>query len=788
MRRAGTIAVTSLVILAGFLVLVGLTSENAKAQNWNLEIVDTEDVTGWFPSLALDSGELPHLSYWQRMSKDLRYAKWNGTGWEITTIDSIGSVGLWTSLALDSNDRPHISYYNESGGDLKYAVWGGTDWIVQNVDTSGTVGLCTSMALDNNDRAHISYFDDGAGDLKYAKWTGMSWQVEVVDSVGRVGYYTSLALDDNWYPHIAYNDINGDDLKYARWDGLTWHVETVDSPGITGDHTSLVLDAFDRPHISYTSSTVLKYAKFNGATWDFEIVDGYAWARWTSLALDSNGYPHIGYNDDTTSRKHVKFAEWDGSKWTIQNLTQGGGFVSLKLDSGDYPRMGYYAWGGYMAYAHKTPSVPSVPQNLQATGENSQVALTWEAPETDGGHPITNYRIYQGTSSGGETFLGEIGNVLTHTDTGLTNGQIYYYQISALNMLGESELTAEVNATPITTPNEPLNLVAVAGDSIVQLSWDAPSVDGGSSITNYSVYRGPTPGGEAFLEQLGEVLSFDDHAVSNGVMYYYQVTATNAAGEGAPSAEVDALPATIPNAPLGANAIAGDSLINVTWVAPSYDGGSPITNYTIYSGTTSGSLSLLSTVGDVHYFGDQDVANGLQYYYKISAVNVMGEGPLSDETSATPVNQPPTCSIDNPPPGTKLSGSVEITGEATDASGHVERVEVKVDEGIWRTASGNSSWTYTWDTTEVKNGQHTISVKAFDGSDYSNEETITIRVQNEKEVGLGDTWLWAAIVIIVIVILAIVGLLLWKRSREKPSNDAVVPDKGKDDRIGKSGE
>ncbi|MCK5290429.1 MAG: fibronectin type III domain-containing protein [Thermoplasmata archaeon] len=777
MSRVGTLTTVSILTLASFLVLVDFTSEDVEAQNWNLEIVDPERVTGWFPSLALDSSELPHISYYQRASKDLRYTKWNGTGWEITTIDSIGYVGLWTSLALDSNDRPHISYYNETAGDLKYAVWGGSDWVVQDVDTPGTVGLCTSMALDNNDRAHISYFDDGAGDLKYAKWTGTSWQVEVVDSVGRVGYYTSLALDDNWYPHIAYNDLTNTDLKYARWDGLTWHVETVDSPGITGDHASLVLDAFDRPHISYSSSTVLKYAKFNGVTWDFEIVDGYAWARWTSLALDSNGYPHIGYNDDTTSRKQTKLAEWDGSKWTIENLTKAGGFVSLKLDSGDYPRMAYYAWGGYMAYAYKAPSVPSVPQNLQANGENSQVGLTWNASETDGGYPITNYKIYKGTTSGGETFLADVGNVLTYTDAGLTNGQTYYYQVSAVNMLGESVLTAEVNATPMTISTEPRNLVTVAGNSIVQLSWDTPLYDGGSSITNYTVYRGTTSGGEVLLEQLGDVLSYDDTAVLNGITYYYQVTATNAAGEGTPSEEAYATPALAPNAPLGLTAIAGDSVINVTWVPPSFDGGSPITNYTIYKGTISGGQILLTTVSDVRYYLDQDVVIGVTYYYRVGAVNSMGEGPLSNEASATPVNQPPTCSVSNPLTGTKVSGDVEISGEASDPSGTVERVEVKIDDGGWITASGNTSWTYAWDTTTVGNGQHTINVRSFDGSDYSSEEMLTVRVDNQQESGFGDMTLWFVLVAIIIAAIVGIALMLRRRSGRDSGKEETAHDK-----------
>lgn len=60
-----------------------------------------------------------------------------------------------------------------------------------------------------------------------------------------------------------------------------------------------------------------------------------------------------------------------------------------------------------------SPTVPSAPQNLQATSGDAQVTLTWEAPSSDGGSPVTNYRIYRGTTSGSIAFLAEVGTVLT---------------------------------------------------------------------------------------------------------------------------------------------------------------------------------------------------------------------------------------------------------------------------------------------------------------------------------------------------------------------------------------
>src|SRR5947199_3825661 len=101
------------------------------------------------------------------------------------------------------------------------------------------------------------------------------------------------------------------------------------------------------------------------------------------------------------------------------------------------------------------PTPPSAPQNLAATGGNAQVTLTWQAPASDGGSPITNYKIYRGLAPTTETLLATVGNVLTYTDTSVTNGVTYYYQVSAVNGAGEGPRSNEASATPSPPPPPP---------------------------------------------------------------------------------------------------------------------------------------------------------------------------------------------------------------------------------------------------------------------------------------------------------------------------------------------
>ncbi len=47
---------------------------------------------------------------------------YDGAAWQKETVDATGIVGMYTSIAVDSRDRPHISYYDDTNDELKYAT------------------------------------------------------------------------------------------------------------------------------------------------------------------------------------------------------------------------------------------------------------------------------------------------------------------------------------------------------------------------------------------------------------------------------------------------------------------------------------------------------------------------------------------------------------------------------------------------------------------------------------------------------------------------------------------
>jgi fibronectin type 3 domain-containing protein len=180
-----------------------------------------------------------------------------------------------------------------------------------------------------------------------------------------------------------------------------------------------------------------------------------------------------------------------------------------------------------------------------------------------------------------------------------------------------------------TSPNLP---------SGVGLAWTEPNTSGSGPVTGYRIYRSADGSVGAPLATIGKVLNFTDTTVANGATFWYTVAAISTYGEGTRSAAAVAQRALPPSAPTSpATSVAtGRTGIVVSWKAPTSTGGSPVTGYRLYRGTAAGGGTFLVTVAaGTTTFTDTAVTKKVTYFYRISALNVVGEGPTSVEVSAT---------------------------------------------------------------------------------------------------------------------------------------------------------
>ena len=433
------------------------------------------------------------------------YRYGEGTHWDSASVvdDTIDwttrdgtEMARRTSIALDREGNPWISYMDWKNGHLKvahrltkndkeyYTPGGGVPkrdrFKTETVDSySDFTGWGSSIAVDGQGNPHISYLRQSskyyAPQLMYAHRTAAGWDIRQLDNaVGKGaedyrswnpnvqdGAYTSIALDSQDRPHISYVDFNRDpdkkkshtcttiasgrhpfvqcnpnlQLMHIAWNGTGWTKEAVDSD-LWGDlknsfvdqiaftwhglYNSIAMDVHDQPHISYMSAyadpcfTVggyqvpiptchhpvgdLKYASWDGSKWSTEIVDNSSDSvgLYTSMKIDGNDRTHISYMDWKNGFLRYATKPRSGS-WTRgipdRQSSDTGRFTSLGLDHNGNPRIVYMDYtNGHVKYVYGdfgnwTPPAPTPEPTLTLPATTSPTLQGTPVPTVPAGPP-----------------------------------------------------------------------------------------------------------------------------------------------------------------------------------------------------------------------------------------------------------------------------------------------------------------------------------------------------------------------------------------------------------------
>ena len=147
-------------------------------------------------------------------------------------------------------------------------------------------------------------------------------------------------------------------------------------------------------------------------------------------------------------------------------------------------------------------SLPGAPTGVRAVATSATTAtVTWTAPRTTGGSPITSYLVEESVDGGAWQELGDTGDAETSTGVEeLTPGSTYQFRVSAINSAGAgaaSQPSAPITmgADQVTTPGK------VSGFSVsrfiksgrtyrVNVRWQAPGDDGGAAVIGYTARYG----------------------------------------------------------------------------------------------------------------------------------------------------------------------------------------------------------------------------------------------------------------------------------------------------------
>ncbi|MCU0274267.1 MAG: fibronectin type III domain-containing protein, partial [Acidimicrobiales bacterium] len=383
---------------------------------------------------------------------------------------------------------------------------------------------------------------------------------------------------------------------------------------------------------------------------------------------------------------------------------------------------------------------PAEPITIRTTAGPApgSLVITWTPPADTGSGPVTDYVVeYRPVgATGWTTFPDGVSTDPTVVVPDLPTDIGYEFRIIAVNVGGAGPPAASgpdvTRPGPPAVPGAPGTPTAIAAPGSVTLTWRAPSVDGGSPVTDYVVERRAVPSGSwaVVVDGVGTATTAVVGGLGPGEASEFRIAAVNAVGVGAWSGSASATTPTAPSVPGGLTATPGDGQLALTWSAPTDTGGADLLDHAIeYRTAPAGAwTSFADDVSPGTGATITGLANGTAYEVRVAAVNGVGASAWTAPVTATPRTVPGA-------PGTPATapneGRVTLTWTAPSESGGAPVTDYVIEH---RTLP-LGSWTVFADT--VTTGT-TVSVTGLvNGTAYE------LRVAAVNEAGAGA---WSSIV------------------------------------------
>ncbi len=275
-------------------------------------------------------------------------------------------------------------------------------------------------------------------------------------------------------------------------------------------------------------------------------------------------------------------------------------------------------------------TVPPAPI-LTATAGHAEVTLTWTASAG-----ARSYTVKRSTTSGGPHELVGTTGARFYVDENAVNGTTYYYVVSAVNTLGESD-SNEAAATPQAPPppSAPDLLTATAiSTTQIALTWRDNSTD----ETGFQIERSTGGGNFTLVSTVAaNATSANMTGLAPATGYTFRVRAiSTVAGASGYSNEASATTLALPPPPAAPTGLSATLIpptrIDLAWT----DNANNETGFKIERSTDGVNFSLISTVGaNVASYSNTGLSGVTTYYYRVRASNSSGDSAYSGIASAT---------------------------------------------------------------------------------------------------------------------------------------------------------
>ena len=543
--------------------------------------------------------------------------------------------------------------------DVRYRQHGTHTWTEWDASTDSTATSVTVTGLTNNTSYHFQVrASNGQGDSSWSPFTPVFWRPGRPDRPVPSLVPGNRSLTASWSAVDGNGSaVNDYDVEYrvqgeSSW---TWHVHGGTGTSATisnltnGTTYEVKVSATNSSGNSQDSDIVTATAGAPGrpAAPTLASTDGTLTATWT--APSTNGGSAI--NDYDVRYRYTVASTWEylpdttdstALTATLSSLHNGAPYL-VQVRAGNTRTSGgnsVNSDGQWSESAMMTPGLPAKPAAPTLTAGNRSLVVAWTAPSANGGTLSgfkVQYKLTSASTWSTHTFTSS-GTTVTTTITGLTNDSAYNVQVAATNEHGDGPWSDSTNGTPTAQPpSKPAAPTLTAGNAQLTVSWTAPA-NNGASISDYDLQYSSDGSTWTFVEMdsaANTARSYVITTLTNGTAYQVQVRATNSKGDSLWSDSATGTPVGPPGAPAAPTLVSGNTKIDLSWAAPTDNGGSAITAYRVqYSTDQSTWLSSNVTVNFASRTASiTGLANGTTYFVSVAARNAQGIGDDSPDVS-----------------------------------------------------------------------------------------------------------------------------------------------------------
>ncbi len=342
-----------------------------------------------------------------------------------------------------------------------------------------------------------------------------------------------------------------------------------------------------------------------------------------------------------------------------------------------------------------------IPAGMKLDAASNSLTISWNAVKEAGGYEVQRATAADGVYTVVKTILSPA--TTSFTDSGLTEGQTYFYKVRAFAVVVGNTVWSEFGAA---VSGEILGTALAAPQGFtassyaynkIQLGWSA--VNG---ATGYLLFGADVIDGEytllAILES-GKTLSWIHANVPTGIAKYYKIQAFKIVNSvkivGDPSAIITGKALVAKPGSFTAKGIDKNS-IGLSWSKPVGAGGYYIYRATSANGTYSRITTLLS--GTAASYTDKNCPKpGTKYYYKIKAYYISGDTRISGVTAGPVAGQTKTDGVTGVRAACSAYNKITISWSAkTGAKGYQVYYATSVNGNYVRVGStGGTNYTMT---------------------------------------------------------------------------------------------